>query len=74
MKIMLDDEMQALLLLSSLPNSWEILVVSLSISALNGVEQLALVKDSLFNEETTRQGIGKNDTGSCHGEQGEESE
>ena len=30
MKMVLDDELQALLLLSSLPDSWETLVVSLS--------------------------------------------
>ena len=52
MKLIIDDELQALLLLSSLPDSWETLVVSLSNSAPNGVLQLAIVKDSLFNEET----------------------
>ena len=61
-KIMLDDEIQALLLLSSLPDSWETLVVSLSNSAPNGVVQLALIKDNLFNKETRRQGSSKNDT------------
>ena len=51
MKLIIDDELQALLLLSSLPDSWETLVVSLSNSASNGVLQLAMVKDSLLNEE-----------------------
>ena len=41
MKVVLDDEFQALLLLSSLPDSWETLVVSLSNSASNG--KLSLV-------------------------------
>ena len=36
MKLIIDDELQVLLLLSFLPNSWEILVVSLSNSAPNG--------------------------------------
>ena len=59
MKLVIDDELQALLLLSYLPDSWETLVVSLSNSALNGVLQLAMVKDSLLNEETRRKDIGK---------------
>ncbi|CAA2968253.1 retrovirus-related Pol poly from transposon TNT 1-94, partial [Olea europaea subsp. europaea] len=58
MKIVLDDEMQALLLLSSLPNSWETLVVSLSNSAPIGVLELTLVKDGLFNEEIRRKDLG----------------
>ena len=57
--LIIDDELQALLLMSSLPNSWETLVVSLSNSAPNGVLQLAMVKDSLFNEETRRKDMGK---------------
>ena len=56
MKLIIDDELQVLLLLSSLPNNWETLVVSLSNSAPNGVLQLAMVKDSFFNEETRRKG------------------
>ena len=59
MKLVIDDELQALLFLSSLPDSWETLVVSLSNSALNGVLQLAMVKDSLLNEENRRKDIGK---------------
>uniref|UniRef100_A0A2N9HLW0 Integrase catalytic domain-containing protein n=1 Tax=Fagus sylvatica TaxID=28930 RepID=A0A2N9HLW0_FAGSY len=61
MNLVVDDELQALLLLSSLPDSWETLVVSLSNSAPNGVLQLAMVKDSLFNEETRRKDMGKDD-------------
>ena len=59
MKLIIDDELQALLLLNSLPDSWEILVVSLSNFAPNGVLQLAMVKDSLLNEETRRKDMGK---------------
>ncbi|GFZ21721.1 hypothetical protein Acr_29g0008830 [Actinidia rufa] len=49
-----DDEMQALLLLSSLPESWETLVVSLSNSAPNGKLTTSMVIDALFNEEARR--------------------
>ena len=59
MKLVIDDELQALLLLSSLLDSWETLVVSLSNSAPNGVLQLAMVKDSLLSEETRRKDMGK---------------
>ena len=59
MKLVTDYELQALLLLSSFPNSWETLVVSLSNSTPNGVLQLAVVKDSLLNEETRRKDMGK---------------
>ena len=58
MKLVID-ELQALLLLNSLPDSWEILVVSLSNFAPNGLLQLAMVKDSLLNEETRRKDMGK---------------
>ena len=54
MKLELDDEVQALLLLSSLPDSWETLVVSLSNSAPNGVITDNMVKDNMFNEKTRR--------------------
>jgi hypothetical protein len=50
MKLVLDDEVQALLMLSSLPDSWETLVVSLSNSAPNGVMTMVMVKDSMLNE------------------------
>uniref|UniRef100_A0A2N9FPX7 Integrase catalytic domain-containing protein n=1 Tax=Fagus sylvatica TaxID=28930 RepID=A0A2N9FPX7_FAGSY len=61
MNLVVDDKLQALLLLSSLLDSWETLVVSLSNSTPNGVLQLAMVKDSLFNEETRRKDMGKDD-------------
>ena len=54
MKLVLDDEVYALILLSSLPDSWETLVVSLSNSAPNGVITVNRVKDNIFNEETRR--------------------
>uniref|UniRef100_A0A2N9FMC5 Integrase catalytic domain-containing protein n=1 Tax=Fagus sylvatica TaxID=28930 RepID=A0A2N9FMC5_FAGSY len=59
MNLVVDDELQALLLPSSLSDIWEILVVSFSNSAPNGVLQLAMVKDNLFNEETRRKDVGK---------------
>lgn len=46
----LGDEVQALLLLSSLPDSWETLVVSLSNSAPNGKLTMSMGKDALFSE------------------------
>ena len=58
MKLELDDEVQALLLLSSLPDSWETLVVSLSNSAPNGVITINMVKNSMFNEEARRKELG----------------
>ena len=54
MKLELDDEVQTLLLLSSLPDNWETLVVSLSNSTSNGVITVNMVKDYMFNEETKR--------------------
>ncbi|CAN0846213.1 Retrovirus-related Pol polyprotein from transposon TNT 1-94 [Linum grandiflorum] len=58
MKLALDDEVQALLLLSSLPDSWETLVVSLSNSAPNGKLTMDIVKDSMLNEEARRKELG----------------
>ncbi|GFZ00919.1 hypothetical protein Acr_14g0005540 [Actinidia rufa] len=56
-----DDEMQALLLLSSLPESWETLVVSLSNSTPNGKLTTSMVMDALFNEEARRREMGSTD-------------
>ena len=47
----LDDETQACLLLDSLPDSWNTLVVSLGNLAPKGKFTLVMVKNSLFNEE-----------------------
>jgi hypothetical protein len=59
MKLALDDEVQVLLVLSSLPDSWETLIESFNNSAHNGVIIIGMVKDSLFNEEARKkeQGI-----------------
>ncbi len=57
MKIVLDDELQVLLLFSSLPNSWETLVVSVNNSALNEKLTLDIVTDKLRNEESRRKRI-----------------
>ena len=59
MKLIINDELQALLFLSSLPDNYETLVVSLNNSTPNDVLQLATVKDSLFNEESRRKDMGK---------------
>ncbi|GFZ02406.1 hypothetical protein Acr_15g0010140 [Actinidia rufa] len=58
MRRLFDDEMQALLLLSSLLESWETLVVSLSNSAPNGKLTTSMVMDALFNEEARRREMG----------------
>lgn len=52
MKMVLEHELQALLLLSSFPDNWDTLVVSLSNSAPQCVLTLDIVKDSMFNEES----------------------
>lgn len=46
-----DDELQAMLLLRSLPEDWDVLVISLGNSAPEGKVSVAMVKDVLFNEE-----------------------
>jgi hypothetical protein len=58
MKMVLEEELQVLILLSYLPDSWETLMVSLSNSASNGVVTLAMVKDSMLNEELRRKELG----------------
>ena len=59
MKMNIDDEMQASLLLSSLPNSWETLVVIVSNSTPNGILTMESVKDSLLNEQARRKERGE---------------
>jgi hypothetical protein len=54
MKINFDGEVQALLLLSLLPDGWSTLVVSLSNSAPDGKLTPKMVKNSLQNEEARR--------------------
>ena len=58
----LGDEVQALLLLSSLPDSWETLVVTLSNSAPGGKVTMPMVKDSMSNEESRRKDVGSEQT------------
>ena len=53
-----DDEMQVLLLLSSLLESWETLIVSLINSVPNGKLTMSMVKDALFNEEAQTREMG----------------
>ncbi|GFY87494.1 hypothetical protein Acr_05g0011330 [Actinidia rufa] len=65
-----DDEMQALLLLSSLPESWETLVVSLSNSAQDGKLTMSTVKDALFNEEARKKEMGMTDGSRERGREG----
>ena len=59
MKMNIDDEMQASLLLSSLLDSWETLVVIVSNSTPNGILTMESVKDSLLNEEARRKEKGE---------------
>ncbi|KAF7127171.1 hypothetical protein RHSIM_Rhsim11G0049900 [Rhododendron simsii] len=54
MKIVFDDELQALMLLSSLPKNWETLVVTVSNSVPDGLVSMSQVISSLLNEETRR--------------------
>lgn len=58
MKMVLEDELQALLLLSSLPNSLETLIISLSNCAPNGVVTMSQATNSLLNEKTRRKSMG----------------
>jgi gag-polypeptide of LTR copia-type len=60
MKMTLEDELQALLLLGSLADSWETLVVTISNAAPNGVVTMSTVTSSLFNEETRRKSTDTN--------------
>ena len=57
-KMPLDDELRALLSLSSQPDNWETLVVSLSNSCQEDKLSLEAIKASLLNEETRRKKMG----------------
>ena len=50
--------MQTLLLLSSLPESWETLVVSFSNSTRNEQLIISMVKDAIFNEKVCKREMG----------------
>ena len=54
MKMVIDDEMQASLLLCSLLDSWETFVVTISNFVPNGALCMELMRENLFNEETKR--------------------
>ena len=58
----LDDETRACLLLGSLPDSWNTLVVSSGNSTLAGKVTLVMVRNSLLNEEIRRKDFMGNDT------------
>ncbi|KAE8707707.1 hypothetical protein F3Y22_tig00110377pilonHSYRG00170 [Hibiscus syriacus] len=55
----IDDELQALILLSSLPESWDTLVVTLSNSALERKLTMDTVSDSLLGDEARRMERGR---------------
>lgn len=61
--LVLDDETQACLLLGSLPDSWDTLVVSLTNSAPKGTVTMSMVKNRLFNEELRRRDAASTSTG-----------
>ena len=52
------DEEQAMLILSSLPDSWDTLVVSLGNSAPGSKLTMVMVKNALSNEEAKRNETG----------------
>ncbi|RDX71400.1 hypothetical protein CR513_49265, partial [Mucuna pruriens] len=54
MGIKFEDEILGLLLLNSLPESWETFKVSITNSTPNGVVSLQMVKGSVLNEEMRR--------------------
>jgi len=58
MSIKFDEEIQGLLLLGSLPDLWEILRISLSNFASDGVISMDLAKSSVFNEQMRRKSQG----------------
>ena len=58
MNMTIENELQALLLLGSLPDSWETFVVSVSNFAPNGVLSLVNVKNNMLNEEIRRKTSG----------------
>ena len=63
LKMNTDAEMQASLLLNSLHDSWETLVVTVSNSTPNGILTMESVKYSLLNEEAKRKEKGESSYG-----------
>ena len=62
MKLLLDDEVQALILLSSLPDNWKTLMVMLSNSTASDKLTLTMMKDSILNKANRRNKQGLTDT------------
>ena len=62
MGIKFDNEILALIVLASLPESWETLKISLTNSAPNGVVDMELVKSGILNEEMRRRSKGASST------------
>ena len=58
MKISFEEEVQALWLLGTLPDSWETFRVSVTNSAPEGIVSMSLLKSSMLNEETRRKTTG----------------
>ena len=54
MKMMLDDELQLLLLLNLLFDSWKTLIISLNNLAPNDMVILKMIKDNILNEKIRR--------------------
>ena len=53
-KINIDDDMQRLLLLNSLPESWETYVVIICNSTSKGTLTIDMIKDNLLNKDARR--------------------
>ena len=62
-KITLDDEIRAILLMCSMPNSWENLIVAISPSTPAGTLNFDNVSSNLMNEELRRKSILENQGG-----------
>ena len=62
-KITLDDEIRAIFLMCSMPDSWENLIVAMSTSAAIGTLNFDDVSSSLMNEELQRKSVAKNQGG-----------
>jgi hypothetical protein len=62
-KIILDDEIRAILLMCSMPDSWENLIVAMSTSTTTGTLKFDDVSSSLMNEELRRKSIAENQGG-----------
>ena len=62
MGINFENEILALMVLASLPESWETLNISLTNSAPNGVVNMELVKSGILNEEMRRRSKGASST------------